>query len=527
VHGSPNNKKEQGEALMVVIIRGFNRYSLSTDARDKAHTPALLNPSLRKKTPTPGYLLVVFLVLICLLAPYTLAHGAVITDCKVEGGTYDCIGPIPEPFTYLNNAGTCPGQAPPPSRYLTEEEDIAGAVAVNMCAWNGCSETHTVGQTWVTDSYFLGIISGQSKAGGVQINTIYATTQNPQNPPCTYSRTDAFGIGRSRGASCPKGYNPSTGDSATGKDGFCYRVNNEPKACPDGECTDRANPVSVVSGKKMHQEQDYQGNGSFPLAFERQYASFGFSSAPPGMEPLVTGMGRFWRHQYERFVGFYKSTTKTTATVFRPNGAIEYFYLANGAWVGRDEQSASLAGGLDVNGNPTGWTYTNRDGVVETYNANGLLVQLTDRAGRSQVLGYDNAGRLASVTDAFGHSLTFAYSSTGLLASMTDPSGQSVIYGYDGHNNLISVDYPDGSSKLYHYENTALKNHLTGISYRDSAGTVTRYSTYGYDSYGLATSSQHAGGMEKHTFNYSQSAYTVYGTEVIDAAGKSMSYEGV
>lgn len=84
------------------------------------------------------------------------------------------------------------------------------------------------------------------------------------------------------------------------------------------------------------------------------------------------------------------------------------------------------------------------------------------------------------------------------------------------------VEYPDGTAKIYHYERTDLPNHLTGISFRDTSGTVTRYATYDYDTSGRTTLSQHAdvgngGPQEVNTVRYAYPTYT-YQTTVTDAA---------
>ena len=77
------------------------------------------------------------------------------------------------------------------------------------------------------------------------------------------------------------------------------------------------------------------------------------------------------------------------------------------------------------------------------------------------------------------------------------------------------MDYPDGSAKLYHYEDVTFPHHLTGISYVNSTGTVSRYATFAYDVNGKAISTEHAGGVEEFTFSYDFDTQTT----VTDAAG--------
>src|SRR5690606_26328750 len=115
----------------------------------------------------------------------------------------------------------------------------------------------------------------------------------------------------------------------------------------------------------------------------------------------------------------------------------------------------------------------------ERYGTAGLLLLETDSQGHTTTYGY-TSGKLTSVTAPFGHTLTLAWNGDH-LASITDPAGEVYAYAYDTNNNLTRVDYPDGSAKIYHYENASFPNHLTGISYEEPSGAVTRYATYAYD----------------------------------------------
>ena len=91
----------------------------------------------------------------------------------------------------------------------------------------------------------------------------------------------------------------------------------------------------------------------------------------------------------------------------------------------------------DANNARTGWKVTTRDDTIETYNAIGDLLAITDRSGLSQVLTYScttvsatwpvvtpttvapYAGLLTNVTDNFGNSLNFTYNAVGQMATMT------------------------------------------------------------------------------------------------------------
>lgn len=63
---------------------------------------------------------------------------------------------------------------------------------------------------------------------------------------------------------------------------------------------------------------------------------------------------------------------------------------------------------------------------------------------------------------------------------------------------LSAVTYPDGSQRKYHYENPTFRGALTGIT--DEKGV--RFATYAYDSAGRATSTEHAGGVDKFQLSF-------------------------
>jgi YD repeat-containing protein len=66
----------------------------------------------------------------------------------------------------------------------------------------------------------------------------------------------------------------------------------------------------------------------------------------------------------------------------------------------------------------SGFSVTDANDNVETYDSAGVLQAITSRAGVTQTMSYDSGGRLITVTDSFGHKL---------------------ILGYDPQNRVISV----------------------------------------------------------------------------------------
>jgi len=163
-----------------------------------------------------------------------------------------------------------------------------------------------------------------------------------------------------------------------------------------------------------------------------------------------------------------------------------------------------------------GWKFVTADDVIESYNLTGKLTSVTTRAGLVTTITYDASENLNAVTGPFGHTLTFEYDTNKRVRQVTAPDGGVYNYAYDVTNNLSSVTYPNGLSRRYVYENTSFPSALTGII--DELGN--RFATYSYDLVGRASSSEHAGGVERTTLIYNADGTT----SATDARGNVHGY---
>jgi YD repeat-containing protein len=168
------------------------------------------------------------------------------------------------------------------------------------------------------------------------------------------------------------------------------------------------------------------------------------------------------------------------------------------------------------------WVLTRADDSTEIYNAQGSLIRKTSLGGRDDVAyTYSDpatspaiaprSGLLIAMTDRFGRQLSFTYDAASRMTTMTDPAGAVFQYAYDALGNLSSVIYPDGTVRLYHYNEAANINNgaacpgVTGGLPRALTGITengARFSTFKYDCYGRAVSTEHNGGIDKHSFAY-------------------------
>ena len=176
----------------------------------------------------------------------------------------------------------------------------------------------------------------------------------------------------------------------------------------------------------------------------------------------------------------------------RDDGQVVHFQLSGTAIVAPPSVSLRLVQ------TGSGYTLTDDSDNVESYNANGQLLSVTSRTGVAETVSYNGAGQLSGVVDSFGNSIALSYGSGGALSTVTDPNLNIVQYGFDGSGRLSTITNLDSTSKTYVYENSSFPNFVTGLI--DESGN--RYSTWGYDTQGRATSSTEALGADSTTLLY-------------------------
>jgi RHS repeat-associated protein len=188
----------------------------------------------------------------------------------------------------------------------------------------------------------------------------------------------------------------------------------------------------------------------------------------------------------------YGQVTLSEIDAYRDDGQMIRFPVVNGAFVPSPGVSLRLAA---ISG---GYTLTDDDDVVETYNSTGQLQSIKTRAGVVQTVAYDASNRLSTITDSFGHALALAYNASNQLATITADGTAVVQYAHDSSGRLSVVTNADSTSTTYVYENSSFPNALTGLI-DESAN---RYMTWGYNTSGQAVSAQSAGGAGAVTVSY-------------------------
>lgn len=272
-----------------------------------------------------------------------------------------------------------------------------------------------------------------------------------------------------------------------------------------------ANPINAVSGSKTQSDTDFIGGESTGLSLTRVYDS---------LIPSNNEFGRNWTSNWRRRITSSDNGAglKYAASVQREDGREDKFQYnsSTNTYFSTPDVRAQLYAVPTAGATQIGWKLIRDDDSVEYYTMNGLLRTITTRSRRVTTLGYDASNRLTSVTGPFGHKLIFDYGANNRVSQMTTPDNGVYKYAYDAAGNLISVTYPDNTVLTYVYENATFPNALTGVF--DELGN--RYATYGYNASGLATSSEHAGGVDKTVLIYNPNGSTT----VTDPRGNIRTY---
>jgi len=281
-----------------------------------------------------------------------------------------------------------------------------------------------------------------------------------------------------------------------------------PSSCPASR-----NPIYPATGNKCQIETDYLSQGPLSVALKRYYNASVGPDITAFRQPA--GFGFFWSGEYSRSLHFSGFEPAAVSAV-RQDGRVYVFRRSGSEYQGDADVIDGLTAITDAPGAITGWRYlVGATEETETYDAQGALVSLSDRAGVTTTFTYDANKYLVQATDAFGKSLSLTYDSQGRVASMTDPASNTYRYAYDSADRLVSVTFPDTRVRTYHYENASVPRLLTGIT--DENGQ--RFVTWSYDAQGRATLSERAGGADRVTVTYGTNT-----AAVTDAFGQTRTY---
>jgi YD repeat-containing protein len=292
------------------------------------------------------------------------------------------------------------------------------------------------------------------------------------------------------------------------------------------------NPINLGVEIKTQREADFAHVGG--LRFVRTYNSGAGTTYYTGV------LGKGWQHNLASRV----SASASVASVWRGDGKIVPFELSGTTWASWADVNDRLAELKDALGVRTGWRYFSAaSGDTEVFDVSGSLVSMSTSRGAVVLLVYSNGtasgpnggvvegtstalprSLLLRATDQFGAVLSFGYNADSRIVRLTRPDGNEIRYAYSAAGNLVSATYPDTNAagqsvtrtRTYLYENVGFPSALTGIT--DETGQ--RLSTYTYDSFGRAITTEWAGGVNRHGLTLNADGTTT----VTDALGAQRTY---
>ncbi|PPT30540.1 DUF6531 domain-containing protein [Xanthomonas arboricola] len=251
------------------------------------------------------------------------------------------------------------------------------------------------------------------------------------------------------------------------------------------------NPVVISTGNKVEPELDFAANGEMGLYLERTYNAFW----------TARGLfGTYWLSNFD----YTLVPAGNTIWAQRPDGRRIKFLLDAGSGHYLEEKASPVA--FVVKQADGSFVLYNETRGTEKYDKRGYITERRNEQGVAWSFRYDGA-YLQEVTHTSGRSIKFAWAD-GVVTQATDPAGNVYRYGYQQNvfglglskGRLASATLPGAPETVisYHYEDARFVGALTGKSFNGQ-----RYSTFAYDDQGRATSTEHAGGVERFSFSYS------------------------
>lgn len=281
-----------------------------------------------------------------------------------------------------------------------------------------------------------------------------------------------------------------------------------------------ANPVRLSNGSKVEDELDFASAVNYGLRVERHYL---------GLSAKSGAFGPRWHSIFDMKAESSGGEWPAEIRLHRPNGDTLKFELQGTIWRTR-AIGASFSGASWIEAVNGRWVFRTADGSTEVYSRGGSLLSASNAEGVSWTFDYADPDRAVSSTTANdslyrvrhagGQSMGIQWSG-GRISQITDPAGNVYSYAYGG-GALTQTTYPatphlvDGVSVFsdtvtYHLDGS---QRLVGKSLNG-----VRYSTFAYDDSGRVISSEHAGGVEKFSFEYANME-----TRVTNALGRKVRY---
>lgn len=208
-------------------------------------------------------------------------------------------------------------------------------------------------------------------------------------------------------------------------------------------------PVNLSTGNFVYQKTDITIPGKAPLSFFRFYNA---------MDKRKGVLGRGWRHSFETKL----LISDEKLILIHADGREESFEK-----VGKYRYKNSFAKRKNLHKTNSGYRYTDREGVMYTFDGEGKIIDKLDEEGNRIFFSYDEENRLERVSlksDIFFH---LEYHEEKLI-SVKDYTGRRVIFHYE-KRKLCAVTDPCGGTIGYRYGSN---NRITAIINEENIVTV-------------------------------------------------------
>ncbi|WP_150255390.1 RHS repeat-associated core domain-containing protein [Nocardiopsis deserti] len=157
------------------------------------------------------------------------------------------------------------------------------------------------------------------------------------------------------------------------------------------------------------------------------------------------------------------------------------------------------------------------DGATTTYSYGDGQTTVTDPEGGESTLEFDNRGRQTSATDQVGNTRSQTWTANSDVATTTDALQASVTYTHDEFNNLIGIELPTGAATSVGFADTANPAKPTSVTTPDGDTLEMSYNDAG----NLTSAVQEEMDIEVADIAYHSNGLV---DEVIDANGNTTDY---
>ena len=314
------------------------------------------------------------------------------------------------------------------------------------------------------------------------------------------------------------------------------------KKANDRKCPRHGNPIILATGNKTEREHDFTSAGEMPLHLQRVWNQhwdgvglFGYKWLS-SFDYRLSFDGSYWNvacYARPSIASCANTSGATEIWAHKPDGRkLRYLKAANGVFY---EDKAGPISTITRQADGS-WVLRGEEDETEVYSVGGYPISVKNAQGIGWTFTHGglHGTQLQRVTHASGRYVQLVWAGDELV-EVRDPAGSAYRYAYsqqkasDGLHLLASTTLPGAPATVlsYHYSGIAGEPDYGGYALTGKSYNGVRYSWFTYTSDGdfLATSSQHAGGVERHAYTYQFAANGQLDVTETNPLGKQAVYK--